>query len=51
METKEDPRALRLEKMLQEALKPITTKLENLGQEVELIHKEQREIKRMLEEN
>ncbi len=50
METKEDPRALRLEKMLQDALKPITTKLEHLEQEVESMHREQKELKKMLEE-
>ncbi|NEW00524.1 hypothetical protein GYH73_001285 [Bacillus megaterium] len=50
MDVKESEKTIRLKVMLQEALKPITEKLEKLNEEVETIRKNQQKLQKMLEE-
>lgn len=47
---KKSEKTIRLKGMLQEALKPMTEKLEKLNEEVETVRKSQEKLKKMLEE-
>lgn len=49
MVTKENDKVLRLQTVLEEALKPITAKLETLEKDVESIQKTQEELKKMVQ--
>lgn len=51
METKESEKGLRLQAMLQEALKPIREKLETLEKDVESVKTSQEELKKMMRKN
>ncbi|MBY0030773.1 hypothetical protein H7K20_27315 [Priestia aryabhattai] len=50
MDGKESEKTIRLKGMLQEALKPMTEKLEKLNEEVETVRKSQEKLQKMLEE-
>ncbi|WP_373893160.1 hypothetical protein ACUL41_06755 [Virgibacillus natechei] len=50
MDGEGNEKSLRLQKMLQEALTPITNKLNTLEQEIESMRREQDELKEMLED-
>jgi hypothetical protein len=50
VDVKESEKTIRLKVMLQEALKPITEKLEKLNEEVETVRKSQEKLQKMLEE-
>jgi prefoldin subunit 5 len=49
METKENEKVLRLQTVLEEALKPITAQLETLEKDVESVQKAQEELKKMVQ--
>ncbi|HLR62498.1 MAG TPA: hypothetical protein VK097_08655 [Lentibacillus sp.] len=50
MKIQENEKTQRLQEMLQEALNPLTDKLQTLEQEIEIVRKGQDELKKMLEE-
>ncbi|WP_369361845.1 hypothetical protein [Priestia megaterium] len=50
MDVKESEKTIRLKGMLQEALKPMTEKLEKLNEEVETVRKSPEKLQKMLEE-
>ncbi len=51
METTQNEKSLRLQKMLQESLKPMMDRLEALEKEMESVRKGQQELKKMVEDS